>query len=69
MKHLEPGPDAGTVSVSVGEQGGVVALISAAQPLWLPPPSPPPRPTPPKTVILYVSSAAQIRPAVVRRSQ
>lgn len=45
MKHLEAGPDAGTVSVSVGEQGGVVALISAAQPLWLPPlhrhPAPP----------------------------
>lgn len=62
-----PGPDAGTVSFSVGEQG--VLLLSF---LWLSPygyPLSTAPPTPPKTVLLYVSSAAQIRPAVLRRSQ
>lgn len=34
---FRPGPDAGPVNFSVGEQGGVVALIFVAQPLWLPP--------------------------------
>lgn len=62
-----PGPDAGTVNFSVGEQG--VLLLSF---LWLSPygyPLTTTPPTPPKTVILYVFSAAQIRPTVLRRSQ